>query len=902
MLKVKILTIFIILLPLHTHAASFDCSKATTKVETLVCTNSSVSAMDGILGKEFGEIKEILSEEEKIHLIHEQRVWLNKIRNKCEEVSCLTKVYVSRIQAIKDLRSNASNDPLVETNILLDAPIGKGYPEIKCLIDGDLVYSHYDDSGNAKNIVQFDFTTGNWTNLVEGKREPELITQNSKYIVFHTPHSASFPIEVLNRKTGESLSRIRLKNSVQEAFIKGDRLVLFQGSDFYSFKQRIAIFELPSLKFIEEVSIPGARLIAIKKNKIYTSISGSKKRDIVVFDNNLKELGRLPMPEPIEKINISCSPSIEQTEDDRALLTANCGEMHILNLKSFSISQSIPRYSKTYSTALYDDLIFTTAKDQTPENKNSIIVYSITSGKELARLPVFASTIAIKNDVLLAAGKPVSGRKASWPMKAYRINTDTIRNGQWQISQIKTLCKQAESLYAETNDIYGAINLCKASGIEKFADYQVLPLGVFPLLKQYTFWISQTFDRGHEAIPLFETLLNIKPDGEIEKLLSELRAKSKVLMGLGLDELSAEDKQTDFAKILLTGSQLTRAKVKDIDFGAFSNVFHFSGDKIYVGKFGCRNCLDYGASIGVLDRATFEEVAKIQIVPADDDYQDAIRSIASDDNSIYVSVGYRYEQKGRPDFFVIDKASLNITQKTQLGQVYQLILDDGDLLGCGCHFTSNQSCNEIDRQALTLKDAHGKICIRNGRGSEEVVSLLPPPHKRNFVAATKDYLVSRTSGIQGDPYTIFTKTGEYVTKINQEIGKPLSWPILVDGNNILFSETTKDGILIKTINVPSGKIQTLLGLPTASSRVAVPAIDKKLLFIGLGRDLLVYDLNKKQLGSYVKDFILGGFENNGHGLSISRLIIDQDRLLAITTHGERSRIIDLEDLKKYLRL
>lgn len=110
--------------------------------------------------------------------------------------------------------------PFVRTDILSTrpAPIGKGFPTTLPPIDGDLVYSHYDDNGNTRSIVQFDFTNGHWTNLVSGKREPALIAQDARYIVLHMPHSASFPIEVINRKTGAVLTRIRLAKPVLNAF------------------------------------------------------------------------------------------------------------------------------------------------------------------------------------------------------------------------------------------------------------------------------------------------------------------------------------------------------------------------------------------------------------------------------------------------------------------------------------------------------------------------------------------------------------------------------------------------------------------------------------------------------------------------------------------------------------
>ena len=343
------------------------------------------------------------------------------------------------------------------------APIGKGFPEIARPIDGDLVYSHYDDNGNTRSIVQLDFTTGRWSNLVHERTNPKLIAQNSQYTVFHTPHTASYPIEVVSRKTGESISRIRLSKPVQDAYIDGDRLVLFQGSTApYSFQQAIAILELPSLKLIQEIPLPGFYLIGNQNNKIYTAFSANAKSDVMVYDHHFKELGRFVIPESLEKINLSCRPEIHQQEGDRVLLVSHCGEIHVVNLKNFSIERTIPRYANLYSIAFNKGLIFTV-----PESQNVIVVFDMDSGKELARLPIMASHIFMKGNTLLAVGNAVStGRDASWPMETYRINSDAIRSGMALNQSVMNACAKASDLVKASKDVYQAIKLCDDAGIK----------------------------------------------------------------------------------------------------------------------------------------------------------------------------------------------------------------------------------------------------------------------------------------------------------------------------------------------------------------------------------------------------------------------------------------------------
>ncbi|MBF0118877.1 MAG: DUF1311 domain-containing protein [Desulfobacterales bacterium] len=96
-------TFIIILLSLLNQlafAASFDCSKASTKVEKLVCDDANLSKLDEELGKAYGEAKKKVFD-----LNDEQRAWL-KSRNKCIDTECLTNIYRDRINILQNISIN----------------------------------------------------------------------------------------------------------------------------------------------------------------------------------------------------------------------------------------------------------------------------------------------------------------------------------------------------------------------------------------------------------------------------------------------------------------------------------------------------------------------------------------------------------------------------------------------------------------------------------------------------------------------------------------------------------------------------------------------------------------------------------------------------------------------------
>lgn len=76
------------------NSPSFDCGKATTTVEKLICTNPELSKLDVSLAETY---KEAVSKDRSIR--DDQRSW-NVEKNKCSDVDCLKTTYEDRISEL----------------------------------------------------------------------------------------------------------------------------------------------------------------------------------------------------------------------------------------------------------------------------------------------------------------------------------------------------------------------------------------------------------------------------------------------------------------------------------------------------------------------------------------------------------------------------------------------------------------------------------------------------------------------------------------------------------------------------------------------------------------------------------------------------------------------------------
>jgi len=99
-------------LQVQAHGASFDCAKASTNVETLICGDRGLSELDSKLSARYAlALKE--DGDQRI-LRKQQRTWLHENRNRCLDSACLRASYLQRIGQFDWLTTKAEDVSLCE--------------------------------------------------------------------------------------------------------------------------------------------------------------------------------------------------------------------------------------------------------------------------------------------------------------------------------------------------------------------------------------------------------------------------------------------------------------------------------------------------------------------------------------------------------------------------------------------------------------------------------------------------------------------------------------------------------------------------------------------------------------------------------------------------------------------
>ncbi len=99
-----ILTALIFLLPAISLAAGFNCEKASSAVEKMICTNPDLSVMDESMTAAYKKAAAGASDSAPLSADH--KLWLKNTRNACRDVSCMKKAYQDRI-----IELNRWNEP-----------------------------------------------------------------------------------------------------------------------------------------------------------------------------------------------------------------------------------------------------------------------------------------------------------------------------------------------------------------------------------------------------------------------------------------------------------------------------------------------------------------------------------------------------------------------------------------------------------------------------------------------------------------------------------------------------------------------------------------------------------------------------------------------------------------------
>jgi uncharacterized protein len=93
-MRIRLTILICVLLPGAPAAAAIDCSKPTTNVDRLVCSNDRLAAADERMAAAFRDAMRRGVDRDK--LLSTQRQWHMNVRNACNDAACLLRAFEDR--------------------------------------------------------------------------------------------------------------------------------------------------------------------------------------------------------------------------------------------------------------------------------------------------------------------------------------------------------------------------------------------------------------------------------------------------------------------------------------------------------------------------------------------------------------------------------------------------------------------------------------------------------------------------------------------------------------------------------------------------------------------------------------------------------------------------------------
>lgn len=145
----------LLLIPMSTHSASFNCAKASTSVEHIICSDTGLSTADDQLAKLYKRNIKI-----NHSLVEQQKLWL-KQRNTCKDVECLSHAYQTRLSELSGDKSQSFTRQIIETKPSAPLLPGKNtvQPVTKEILDNLSVKVYYADG----NLLAYKLKGGSYT-------------------------------------------------------------------------------------------------------------------------------------------------------------------------------------------------------------------------------------------------------------------------------------------------------------------------------------------------------------------------------------------------------------------------------------------------------------------------------------------------------------------------------------------------------------------------------------------------------------------------------------------------------------------------------------------------------------------------------------------------------------------
>ena len=762
------------------------------------------------------------------------------------------------------------------------------------------IFTRYDATGNRYDLVFYDLREKKPVIIVPDlPSDTKYLFSDDKYIFISGRNSPSELIiiekQALNQRKKINLGEIGLKRErkginevgINQVFTIEQKLYVIWNSDT-CFIYDISTLNLLSKKTIENFSyhLADSKIIGI----------GSQ---IITYDKDANLIHR-------SDNKLQCQLGMSDTIKDRLFFSDICGKIYeydiktnerkiVFDLGALDIRSGLHKFSSLNFDINDDGLLI--AVHSNKESYPKLI--DIKSGQLLKTLTVKNIPDFIMIDIgrLYFIYSDWLGKKSK--IEIYTYDKSLLYSDTFYASNLKNEHESALRLYRETKDFYNAIEMLENADIQLMlkGNRQVAIADKINILNDYAYFLSLTYDRYKEAIPLLEQVIRLSQDRtsayinmadvysklyKYEKPKKETLQKAKDYYETYKRLMSEKGVSKNILKrdfMELKEKSLVKKLNVNIN-GTNLNELLFWKDKIFAGEYGCYSSNRTGSPIVyVYNRDNYSLLRELKIMECDTEQQDNISSLTVKDNKLFVRTGYRYEDDKRPNLFIYDLKTLKYIEK------------------------SHKKTEDIEKNVFNFNISHVR------EGNTEYFELNGKTFERirgSYVTNNKKYLITRDVPHKGKKFHIYSlitlEKNEDIELLNERASFYLSED---SSDKIAIQYFTSSKTIIEIYDIKNKWRRNILSFDNDSGRLIVitPVLQtyKHYLIIAHRRDIIFYDTKKMDITEVVKN-VIPEYKSEGERKAgrIGKLIIDNEkqRLLIFTlAYGHHNSFIELDFLR-----
>ncbi len=784
---------------------------------------------------------------------------------------------------------------------------------------GNIFFYRYDKTGNAKEIVYYDFWNKRMINQYKlpSAHSHKLILATDDFIIV----SIYKRFIVYDSKTTQV--KKKFKDHFKGAVIYNQELVLHKWLDMSS--SELQFYNLNSLARNKTIKLDcyastqnDSTLLAVNNHLIV--ITG---KQIYVINESGQVVHKVYHPDS-GRGNSTCGLFSPVATDTYLLYNGYCGKL--IALDPATGMETVFDYldsRRFLSIASDDSLVFIGDHN----SKHPIEIIDLKQNKLIYKLPFISKQVFVLQGKLVTV---TNEDRRHTIFKIYSINSKAIRSKKYIRESITAANIEAKEVYQSFKDVYKAIDILKTANTDLLVtdSYDMEPHLRASILNNYGYFLLHSFAYYKDAIPVLEKVVEIAPSSHVAYLnLADVFWKDFQRSGDHSSAKKAVDYYKTYTSVLKsnrrTGPPIKRdynkqrvseSTLQGIYFKSTpEDKWFFEDDFIFK---SVRDCYQPNGSvhIDILDRQSLKKIDSIPIILCDGQ-EDRISNIVTADGKLFVSTVWRYKDPERNGIYIFDITSRALLQKRSLKEdqgINHLFLVSEMVWAGNTRFSLiAPKTLEVIKEVVTLPPliVNAPEFVKR-KYLEKFNSTENPSHLETFIGcigASNQYLAIKENSHKIN----FLDLNTFESSATYE-GDFSSLQFLADPGRVAVFSSENEEITLTVFDIKKKGKTILLKKPLEDTyRRYSRSKDTNLhltsnseyIFIGTGRDFVVYDMNTYQELIYFRHIVPGhnsDIQSETKNDRITRLLVDHGRLLIFTYNSPNSRAVDISVIKNMI--